>query len=38
LIAAKYDEMQMAKPGDASQTFRHSERSERPTLCKNRKG
>ena len=38
LIAAKCDEMQMAKPGDASQTFRHSGRSERPTLCKNRKG
>ena len=26
LIAAKCDEMQMAKPGDASQTCRHSER------------
>src|SRR5271165_5504356 len=38
LIAAKCDEMQVAKPSDAFQTFRHSERSERPTLCKNRKG
>ena len=40
LIAAKCDEMQMTKPGDAFQTSRHTQRSERPTLCKNqhRKG
>jgi hypothetical protein len=40
LIAAKCDEMQMAKAGDAFQASRHTQRSERPTLCQhqNRKG
>src|SRR5271170_4381015 len=38
LIAAKCDEMQMAKPGYPFQTFRHGERPARPTLCKTRKG
>src|SRR5271157_2786630 len=38
LIAAKCDEMQMAKPADAFQTFSHGERPERPTLCTTRKG
>ena len=38
LIAAKCDEMQVAETSDTLQTFRHSERPERPTLCKDRKG
>jgi hypothetical protein len=38
--SSKCDGMQMAKPGGAFQSSRHTQRSERPTLCQrqNRKG